>query len=70
MCRILFASIDRAESILAKATGGANPILRYILPRGTGSNAVVRIANRRIIHITTGAFILLHNVFPLFSNFV
>ena len=69
MCSIVFASGDRTESVLAKAAGGANPILRHILPRGTGRNTVVRIADGGIIHIATGAFILLHRFLPLFLKF-
>src|SRR5699024_10045843 len=56
------------EHILAETAGGANPVLRNVLPGCTGSNAVVRIADSGIVYIAAGANIFLHISYPPFLD--
>ena len=49
---ILFFSF---KGVFAEAADGAYPILGYILPRSTGSDAVFLIADFGVIFITAGA---------------
>ena len=48
------------EGVLIKAAYGADPVSGNVLPRCAGSDAVVGIAKRRIVFITTRANIF-HN---------
>ena len=60
------AVTDRAlyfrEHILAESANRANPIFRNLFPRRAGRDAVVRIADLRVIHIAARAFIFRHDM--------
>ena len=54
-----------SKHILAYSADGANPVLREILKRCARCDAVVWIADLRVIHIATGlTYIFLHIFFP------
>lgn len=52
------------KCVFTKTAGGADPILRHILPRRAGCNAVIGIAQRGIVDIPADTFIF-HGEFLL-----
>ncbi len=60
---------DSFELVFADATGGANPVSGYIFKSGAWSNAAVRVANSRVIFVTTHSADVLSHSHDLHLNF-
>lgn len=57
------------EHLLAYAALGAGPVVGQLLKRGAGCDAVVGIADRRVVNpVADGAFVLFHCLFFLVEH--
>ena len=62
-CFVLKLLLLYGEVVLAYAADGAYPVLRNVFEGSAGSDAAVRIAYFRVIHVTTSvANVLFHNL--------
>ena len=57
-CKLIFFR----KGVFTQTAYGANPVLGNILPRGSGSYAVIGISHCGIVNIATGAYIF-YNTF-------
>ena len=54
-------SVDRLEDLLGLSADGANPPVGQLLERGAGSDAVIGVAERRVVNVfADGATIFFH----------